>query len=133
MPSTINSSPQIFNIGITSLDIRSTRSCYYVGLSFAGRVPTATHVVRGRHRGENTGNDWLVIAVSNGSSACEQSPCKFATVSANVSCKNVGKVRMIGAKVTTPEILEKASPQVACQPRPRLSVIVPLYNEEESI
>jgi glycosyltransferase involved in cell wall biosynthesis len=40
---------------------------------------------------------------------------------------------MIGAKVTTPETLEKASPQAACQPRPRLSVIVPLYNEEESI
>jgi glycosyltransferase involved in cell wall biosynthesis len=40
---------------------------------------------------------------------------------------------MIGAKVTTSETLEKPCTEVPPQPRPRLSVIVPLYNEEESI
>lgn len=40
---------------------------------------------------------------------------------------------MSGAKVTTPESLEKPGADVPRQPRPRLSVIVPLYNEEESI
>jgi glycosyltransferase involved in cell wall biosynthesis len=40
---------------------------------------------------------------------------------------------MIGAKVTTSETLEKPCTAVSPQPRPRLSVIVPLYNEEESI
>jgi len=40
---------------------------------------------------------------------------------------------MIGAKVTTPASIEKPGAEVLQQPRPRLSVIVPLYNEEESI
>ena len=42
---------------------------------------------------------------------------------------------MSGAKVTTPQMLAKADArQCRCEmPRPRLSVIVPLYNEEESI
>jgi glycosyltransferase involved in cell wall biosynthesis len=40
---------------------------------------------------------------------------------------------MIGAKVTTSGTLVKPGTEVPPQPRPRLSVIVPLYNEEESI
>lgn len=55
---------------------------------------------------------------------------------AEPGCKNVGKYGIIGAKVTTnldPTDTGAAVNTPAEMPRPRLSVIVPLYNEQESI
>src|SRR5690349_16644456 len=61
------------------------------------------------------------------------------------SCKNVGKHRMAGAKVTTGffgvqrRAQERAPSEtyadlhIGSGPRPKVSVIVPLYNEQESI